>query len=199
MRHWPNQNSLPASRLSTVAQRGGEKTRLGAFDIEDIVNFGVSPYKASVSIYRDETSKTFGITLGGKGKGDCTIRQLIPGGSAAQQGTLAPGDRILKVNGKDIRNREVQHVVDECKNSGNPLELQVFRQGALVGDTDDEYSQHSACPYYLSRALAKHAEIVFSPYNYLLDPLIREAMGIDLSNSVVVLDEAHNVGKSPLR
>ena len=39
----------------------------------------------------------------------------------------------------------------------------------------------------------EHAEIVFSPYNYLLDPAIREVMSINLENSVIVLDEAHNV------
>ncbi|KAF4319177.1 hypothetical protein JM18_004674 [Phytophthora kernoviae] len=37
------------------------------------------------------------------------------------------------------------------------------------------------------------AHIVFCPYNYILDPSIRKAVGITLHNSIVVLDEAHNV------
>ena len=44
-----------------------------------------------------------------------------------------------------------------------------------------------------SLQLTKHADIVFAPYNYVLDPGIRKAMGIDVSNAIVVLDEAHNV------
>lgn len=33
------------------------------------------------------------------------------------------------------------------------------------------------------------------PYNYLLDPKTRKSQGIDLQNTVVLLDEAHNVEK----
>jgi Rad3-related DNA helicase len=61
----------------------------------------------------------------------------------------------------------------------------------LNGEADDE--NYTACPYYVSRALAKHAEIVFCPYNYVLDPQIRKSLSISLENTVVVLDEAHNV------
>jgi Rad3-related DNA helicase len=92
---------------------------------------------------------------------------------------------------------EFSVVVDACVNSEDPLELQVLREeGAVLDEKHDTYSKHSACPYYLSRALSKHAEIVFAPYNYLLDPGIRDGMGIDVSKAVVVLDEAHNVEDS---
>ncbi|KAG7279750.1 LOW QUALITY PROTEIN: hypothetical protein CRUP_021366 [Coryphaenoides rupestris] len=50
-----------------------------------------------------------------------------------------------------------------------------------------------ACPYYAARELMQDAHIVFCPYNYLLDPLIRESMEINLAGQVVVLDEAHNI------
>ena len=35
-----------------------------------------------------------------------------------------------------------------------------------------------ACPYYLSRKWASEAELVFGPYSYLVDPVIRRSMGI---------------------
>ncbi|XP_036393314.1 Fanconi anemia group J protein [Megalops cyprinoides] len=50
-----------------------------------------------------------------------------------------------------------------------------------------------SCPYYAARELMQEASIVFCPYNYLLDPLIRESMEINLKGQVVVLDEAHNI------
>jgi Fanconi anemia group J protein len=50
-----------------------------------------------------------------------------------------------------------------------------------------------ACPYFGSRALAEQAELIFCPYNYLLDPLIRPSMQIQLDNAIVILDEAHNI------
>ncbi|KAJ1957741.1 hypothetical protein GGI12_004939 [Dipsacomyces acuminosporus] len=51
----------------------------------------------------------------------------------------------------------------------------------------------SGCPYFASRELASAADIVFCPYNYILDPGVRGAANIELDGSVVILDEAHNV------
>nr|XP_051685061.1 regulator of telomere elongation helicase 1 isoform X1 [Oryctolagus cuniculus] len=56
-------------------------------------------------------------------------------------------------------------------------------------------SKHKVCPYYLSRNLRQQADIVFMPYNYLLDAKSRRAHSIDLKGTVVILDEAHNVEK----
>ncbi|XP_077442321.1 regulator of telomere elongation helicase 1 isoform X2 [Vanacampus margaritifer] len=50
-----------------------------------------------------------------------------------------------------------------------------------------------ACPYYLSRSLKQQADIIFMPYNYLLDSKSRKAHNIELAGSVVIFDEAHNV------
>ncbi|KAH8411729.1 hypothetical protein KR215_010257 [Drosophila sulfurigaster] len=51
------------------------------------------------------------------------------------------------------------------------------------------------CPYYASKELVKDADITFMPYNYLLDPKARKANKIELNNTIVILDEAHNIEK----
>lgn len=53
----------------------------------------------------------------------------------------------------------------------------------------------SACPYYMAKALSGEADIVFLPYNYVLDPKLLKSFALKLDNSVVILDEAHNVEK----
>ena len=53
-----------------------------------------------------------------------------------------------------------------------------------------------ACPYYASREMASEANLIFTPYNYLIDPFIRDAMGIELSGAIVIVDEAHNIEDS---
>ncbi|XP_056668769.1 regulator of telomere elongation helicase 1 isoform X2 [Monodelphis domestica] len=56
-------------------------------------------------------------------------------------------------------------------------------------------NKHRVCPYYLSRTLKQQADIIFMPYNYLLDSKTRRAHNIDLKGTVVIFDEAHNVEK----
>lgn len=44
--------------------------------------------------------------------------------------------------------------------------------------------------------LISRAEIIFCPYNYLVEPLIRRSMEINLKGQIVILDEAHNIEDS---
>ncbi|XP_023215127.1 Fanconi anemia group J protein homolog isoform X2 [Centruroides sculpturatus] len=53
-----------------------------------------------------------------------------------------------------------------------------------------------ACPYFGLRNLLPTADIIFCPYNYIIDPLIRESMEINLKNNILILDEAHNIEDS---
>nr|XP_042913434.1 Fanconi anemia group J protein homolog [Parasteatoda tepidariorum] len=53
--------------------------------------------------------------------------------------------------------------------------------------------KQKCCPYYSSRELISASDIVFCPYNYLVDPLIRSAVSISLKGSIIIMDEAHNI------
>ncbi|XP_070600523.1 regulator of telomere elongation helicase 1 isoform X2 [Erythrolamprus reginae] len=54
-------------------------------------------------------------------------------------------------------------------------------------------NKHRVCPYYLSRSLKQQADIIFMPYNYLMEQKSRRAHNLDLKGAIVILDEAHNV------
>ncbi|XP_057860129.2 regulator of telomere elongation helicase 1 homolog isoform X2 [Cryptomeria japonica] len=50
------------------------------------------------------------------------------------------------------------------------------------------------CPYYLSRELHSSADLLFAPYNYLIDKDNRRSLtGINWENTVLIFDEAHNL------
>ncbi|VDK81067.1 unnamed protein product [Onchocerca ochengi] len=55
-------------------------------------------------------------------------------------------------------------------------------------------SKPSLCPYFsTARVLIDDADIIFCPFSYLIDPIIRVNSGLSLKNTIVILDEAHNV------
>ncbi|KAK9561428.1 ATP-dependent DNA helicase chl1 [Aspergillus fumigatus] len=49
------------------------------------------------------------------------------------------------------------------------------------------------CPYYASRSVLKHSEIVTLPYPLLLQRSARDALDLSIKNHVVIIDEAHNL------
>ncbi len=54
-----------------------------------------------------------------------------------------------------------------------------------------EYCQttHAICPYYTSRLLMNDVQIILCPYNYLIDPRVRNSMQMNISNSIIIIDE----------
>ncbi|KAF4320436.1 hypothetical protein BBO99_00003065 [Phytophthora kernoviae] len=54
-------------------------------------------------------------------------------------------------------------------------------------------TEKKICPFFLTRNILPEAEIVFVPYNYLIDPMARRSIGISIENSILIFDEAHNV------
>ena len=49
------------------------------------------------------------------------------------------------------------------------------------------------CPYYTLKDRAAGADIVFMPYNYLIDEKYRGRFDINYQNSIIIFDEAHNI------
>lgn len=84
--------------------------------------------------------------------------------------------------------------------SANPAAAHQFRDTALatLPDIEDLFRLGTTlhvCPYYASRTAVPGAEIITLPYPLLLQRAAREALGIrlDRRNSIVIVDEAHNI------
>jgi hypothetical protein len=166
---------------------GDESTKDGTHDIEDMVQFGKNPYKRTV-VLKKSPRESWGMECSlDPSSGHPRIDRVVPHGRAAKSGTVKPGDLIFSINQRPTdQSRSIHDLAEEMIQSNEKLVL-------TVGSSGEVQSPHSACPYYMSRVLEKHAELVFAPYNYVLDPQIRKSLGIELDNTVVVLDEAHNV------
>lgn len=64
-----------------------------------------------------------------------------------------------------------------------------------IEDLDRIGREKKMCPFYLSKDMRENAHIIFMPYNYILDPIVRSHMKIELENAIIILDEGHNVEK----
>jgi regulator of telomere elongation helicase 1 len=51
------------------------------------------------------------------------------------------------------------------------------------------------CPYFANKDRISGADVVFMPYNYLIDEKIRENFDIRYENACIIFDEAHNVAQ----
>lgn len=80
-----------------------------------------------------------------------------------------------------------------------PLRDHLERNGTVVFDMEKivetlAISYPQLCPYFsTNRILTQDADIIFCPFSYLVDPLIRNSSDVQIRNSIVILDEAHNI------
>ncbi|XP_068087028.1 Fanconi anemia group J protein homolog [Anabrus simplex] len=49
------------------------------------------------------------------------------------------------------------------------------------------------CPYFAARELMDSSDIILCPVNYIIDPLIRKSMDLDLKGEIILVDEAHGL------
>ncbi|KAK9837585.1 hypothetical protein WJX74_000931 [Apatococcus lobatus] len=105
------------------------------------------------------------------------------------------------VSKKPNRDEECDKLLREdggCRFYANVGKLFGLQKGRAmrVHDIEDltkAGKEHKACPYFAARHFADDAEMVFCPYNYLLDPVVRSAMNITVDNAILIFDEAHNI------
>lgn len=70
----------------------------------------------------------------------------------------------------------------------------IFQESVMdIEDLIQLADNFHACAYYIARETLDTRDLIFVPYNYLIDPNTRKSQGIDLADSIVLIDEAHNL------
>ena len=62
-----------------------------------------------------------------------------------------------------------------------------------IEDLHEHAKKHKYCPYYSEKFKSVFADIIFMPYNQIIDWKLRKNSFLNLENSIVILDEGHNV------
>ncbi|KAJ5078619.1 regulator of telomere elongation helicase 1 [Anaeramoeba ignava] len=100
----------------------------------------------------------------------------------------------IYIQNKICRNLQKNHKCIYLEN------LDYFRKKSGISDKimdiEDLVSfgvKNQVCPFYLSREMQKEADILFIPFQYLISPTTRKTLKIELEESIIIFDEAHNL------
>lgn len=75
----------------------------------------------------------------------------------------------------------------------NNLKDEILSTIMDIEDAYDAGKQLKCCPYYASRYAIEESELLIVPYNVLLHENTRKSYNLSLEESVVIVDEAHNL------
>ena len=122
---------------------------------------------------------------------------------------LALGSRLnLCVNGQVNKSKNLSVINDKCldlQRKGKQscgfkkqTDIKHLRDELLstIMDIEDAHEagrQLKCCPYYAGRYAIEEVEVLVVPYNILLHEKTRNSMKLKLDESVVIVDEAHNL------
>lgn len=93
--------------------------------------------------------------------------------------------------------KKAQRGLDPCAYYKN----REFAKQSMTWDPLDIEELHEVgkkgmiCPYFANKDRVTGADIIFMPYNYLIDEKIRENFDIRYENACIIFDEAHNVAQ----
>ena len=63
-----------------------------------------------------------------------------------------------------------------------------------IEDFIDECRKRQYCPYLVAQLNSQTADLVLTPYTYIIDPAVREHLPLDIFlGSILIFDEAHNI------
>ena len=90
-----------------------------------------------------------------------------------------------------VKDRSCVHYTNVDKKINDTIFNEILDIEELVSVSKEK----TMCPYYSSRELLRRADIIFMPYNYLIDSKTRKNQNIGLENAIIIFDEAHNIEK----
>ena len=65
--------------------------------------------------------------------------------------------------------------------------------GLTVDELKEKGKKYKFCPYNYEKEKSKYSDMVFLPYNYIFDVKILVTTKLVLNNSILIIDEAHNL------
>ncbi|KRH92890.1 regulator of telomere elongation helicase 1-like protein, partial [Pseudoloma neurophilia] len=107
--------------------------------------------------------------------------------------------KINSIRDEQILNESLKALTVQKKSLSNDKtkifeSTRIFTKNVLdLEDTLKLTKGCKACPYYTLRGITEQSDILFMPYNYVLDPNIRKSLDLPFKEYSIIIDEAHNI------
>lgn len=100
---------------------------------------------------------------------------------------------VTTLQDTDLINEKCSELIDENK-CCYYNEAEIHTNGILdIEEIKKECNNKKTCSYFYSKKYSKECEIIFLPYNILFSKEGRISAGLEINNSIVIVDEAHNL------
>jgi regulator of telomere elongation helicase 1 len=97
---------------------------------------------------------------------------------------LIRSSKCVFYNQLSSANPEELDAMYSAQNDGNVMDIE---------DLVESGKKFKHCPFFRMRKTQPTADLVLLPYNYILDPKIREMYSVKLQGNILIFDEAHNL------
>jgi len=119
----------------------------------------------------------------------------------ASRSHLCINEHLSNLKSKQAMDIKCKEIIDpenhqkECVYYSNQLSARqkIMQEVCDIEDLVRVGKELNACPYFGSRGAMNEAEVIIAPYSSVLNERTRENIGLDLENTCVVIDEAHNL------
>ncbi|XP_010536478.1 PREDICTED: Fanconi anemia group J protein [Tarenaya hassleriana] len=95
---------------------------------------------------------------------------------------------------KDKQNIQCPEFKNVHKVTGHPsLQKGGYNEVHDIEDLVKIGKNVKGCPYYAAWSMSGDAQLVFCPYSYIINPVVRAGVEVDLKGAIIIFDEAHNM------
>ncbi len=123
-------------------------------------------------------------------------------------GTTEPWVRLVDLIGREGMCRNVDRMSGKCDCEDDldasmkdelraDMQANILRRPTHVDDLIRDSRRVDLCPWATAREVVKNCDILVCDYNHVFIDSVREAslasMGIDIENTILIVDEAHNL------
>jgi len=123
-------------------------------------------------------------------------------------GTTEPSIRLVDLIGREGMCRNVDRMSGKCDCEDDldgsmrdelraDMQANILRRPTHVDDLIQNSRRVNLCPWATAREAVKNCDILVCDYNHVFIDSVREAslasMGVDLENTILIVDEAHNL------